>query len=182
MKYLRFKLKILWYGIRANFSLKKELKLTFLLSCFVKLAPDHQVPQDMEMSMQKWELFLFLVHSKLTSKMICARRFTEFSPMIHFTYIFISIIFIFSYTMNFILYCHWTDPRRYKNPTLVMSDIIIIDIGSWDFKPSHCKDSYKYSFFPLAIVQWNALPANAVISPNLVSFKAAVGELQHPKP
>ena len=42
MKYLRFKLKILWYGIRVNFSLKEELKPKFLLSCFVKLAPDVQ--------------------------------------------------------------------------------------------------------------------------------------------
>ena len=41
MKYLRFKLMILWYGIRVNFSLKKELKPKFLLTCFVKLAPDH---------------------------------------------------------------------------------------------------------------------------------------------
>ena len=39
MKYLRFKLKILWYGVKINFSLKKELKPKFLLSCFVKLAP-----------------------------------------------------------------------------------------------------------------------------------------------
>ena len=43
------------------------------------------------------------------------------------------------------------------------------------------KDSYKYSFFPLATVQWNALPENVATSPCLDSFKAAVGELQHPK-
>ena len=39
MKYLRFKLKILLYGIRINFSLKKEFKPKFLLSCIVKLTP-----------------------------------------------------------------------------------------------------------------------------------------------
>ena len=39
MKYLRFQLKILWYGIRVNFPLKKELKPKFLLSSFMKLAP-----------------------------------------------------------------------------------------------------------------------------------------------
>ena len=44
MKYLRFKLKILSYGIRVNFSLKKELKPKFLLSCFVKLGPDEYTP------------------------------------------------------------------------------------------------------------------------------------------
>ena len=44
------------------------------------------------------------------------------------------------------------------------------------------KDRYKYSFFPLAIVQGNALQANVVVSPSLEVFKAAVGELQHPKP
>ena len=44
------------------------------------------------------------------------------------------------------------------------------------------KDYYKYSFFPLAIVQWNALPEEVVCSPNLDIFKAAVGKLQHSKP
>ena len=44
------------------------------------------------------------------------------------------------------------------------------------------KDYYKYSFFPLAIVQWNALPEDVVSSPNLDIFKAAVGKLQHSKP
>ena len=39
------------------------------------------------------------------------------------------------------------------------------------------KDSYKYSFFPLAIVQWNALVGSVVISSGLDSFKAAIGEL-----
>lgn len=44
------------------------------------------------------------------------------------------------------------------------------------------KYSYKYSFFPLAIAQWNTLPENFVTSPSLDLFKAVVGELQHPKP
>ena len=44
------------------------------------------------------------------------------------------------------------------------------------------KDYYKFSFFPLAIVQWNALPEDVVSSPNLDIFKAAVGKLQHSKP
>ena len=44
------------------------------------------------------------------------------------------------------------------------------------------KDYYKYSFFPLAIVQWNALPANVAVAPSLEIFKAAVGQLQHSKP
>ena len=42
MKCLRYKLRILWYGIRVDFSLKEELKPNFLLSCFVKLAPSHK--------------------------------------------------------------------------------------------------------------------------------------------
>ena len=33
---------------------------------------------------------------------------------------------------------------------------------------------YKYSFFPLAIVQWNALPADVACLPDLESFKVAV--------
>ena len=44
------------------------------------------------------------------------------------------------------------------------------------------KDYYKYSFVPLAIVKWNALPANVAVAPSLEIFKAAVGQLQHPKP
>ena len=54
---------------------------------------------------------------------------------------------------------------------------------SMTFRQIHTgKDRYKYSFFPLAVVQWNALPANVVVSPSLEVFKAAVRELQHPKP
>ena len=54
---------------------------------------------------------------------------------------------------------------------------------SMTFRQIHTgKDSYKYSFFPLATVQWNALPENVATSPSPDSFKAAVGELQHPKP
>ena len=41
---------------------------------------------------------------------------------------------------------------------------------------------YKYSFFPLAIVQWNALPENAVCLHDLDSFKVAVSKLQHSRP
>ena len=44
------------------------------------------------------------------------------------------------------------------------------------------KDYYKFSFFPLAIVQWNALPEYVVVSPGPESFKTTIGELQHPKP
>ena len=54
---------------------------------------------------------------------------------------------------------------------------------SMTFRQIHTgKGSYKYSFFPLAIVQWNALPESVVISSSLDSFKADIGELQHPKP
>ena len=54
---------------------------------------------------------------------------------------------------------------------------------SMNFRQLHTgKDCYKYSFFPLAIVQWNALPEYVVVSPGPKSFKTAVGELQHPKP
>ena len=44
------------------------------------------------------------------------------------------------------------------------------------------KDYYKYSFFPLAIVQWNTLPEDVVSSQSLDIFKAAVGKLQRSKP
>ena len=42
------------------------------------------------------------------------------------------------------------------------------------------KDYNRCSFFPLAIVQWNALPAKVAVSPSLEIFKSAVGQLQHP--
>ena len=41
---------------------------------------------------------------------------------------------------------------------------------------------YKYSFFPLAIVQWNALPEAVVSLQDLDSFKVAVSKLQHSRP
>ena len=44
------------------------------------------------------------------------------------------------------------------------------------------KDFYKYSFYPPAIVQWNALPQRVVCLPTIDSFKEAVGGLQHPMP
>ena len=53
---------------------------------------------------------------------------------------------------------------------------------SMTFRQIHTgKNYYKYSFFLLAVVQWNALPASVAVSPSLDVFKAAVGELQHPQ-
>ena len=40
------------------------------------------------------------------------------------------------------------------------------------------KDYYKYSFFPLAIVQWNALPEDVVSSPNLDIGQVGMTSLQ----
>ena len=44
------------------------------------------------------------------------------------------------------------------------------------------RDYYKYSFFPLAVVQWNALPESVAFLPSLEAFKAAVCMLQHSRP
>ena len=44
------------------------------------------------------------------------------------------------------------------------------------------KDFYKYSFYALAIVQWNPLPQHVVCLPTIDSFKEAVGGLQHSRP
>ena len=41
------------------------------------------------------------------------------------------------------------------------------------------RNFYKYTFFPLGIVQWNALPTADVCLPILDAFKDAVGRLQH---
>ena len=43
-------------------------------------------------------------------------------------------------------------------------------------------DYYKYSFSPLAIVQWNALPQSVASSQSLEVFKTAVCKLQHSRP
>ena len=43
-------------------------------------------------------------------------------------------------------------------------------------------DYYKYSFFPLAIVQWNRLPPSIALLPDIDSFRLAVSSLTHPKP
>ena len=44
------------------------------------------------------------------------------------------------------------------------------------------RDYYKYSFYPLAIVQWNALPESVVCLQSLDAFKAAICKLQHSRP
>ena len=41
---------------------------------------------------------------------------------------------------------------------------------------------YKYSFFPLATVEWNAITANFTVAPSLENLKAEVEQLQHLKP
>ena len=51
------------------------------------------------------------------------------------------------------------------------------------FPQLHTSTSYyKYSFFLLAIVQWNALPETVACLPNIDSFTVAVGKLQHTRP
>ena len=41
---------------------------------------------------------------------------------------------------------------------------------------------YKYSFFPLAIHQWNSLPAAIAVLPGLDSFRLKVSTVSHPTP
>ena len=41
---------------------------------------------------------------------------------------------------------------------------------------------YEYSFFPLAIVQWNSLPESVATLQSLDAFKAEVCKLQHSRP
>ena len=43
-------------------------------------------------------------------------------------------------------------------------------------------DYYKYSFYPLAIVQWNRLPSNIALLPSLESFRQAVSSVPHSMP
>ena len=41
---------------------------------------------------------------------------------------------------------------------------------------------YKYSFYPLAVVQWNRLSTNVVVLPTLEQFREAVRSLDHSMP
>ena len=41
-------------------------------------------------------------------------------------------------------------------------------------------DYYKYSFYPLAIVQWNRLPSKIALPPTFEPFKRAVCTISHP--
>ena len=41
---------------------------------------------------------------------------------------------------------------------------------------------YKYSFYPLAIVQWNRLPSHIALLPTLGSFKRAMCAVDHQMP
>ena len=47
---------------------------------------------------------------------------------------------------------------------------------------STSRDYYKYSYFPLAIVQWNAFPQPIACLQSLEAFKTAVCKLQHTRP
>ena len=70
-------------------------------------------------------------------------------------------------------------PQDYMQPTQRYSRYC----HSMTFRQIHTgKDYYEYSFFPLAIVQWNALPASVAVAPSLEIFKAAVGQHQHSNP
>ena len=40
-------------------------------------------------------------------------------------------------------------------------------------------DYYKYSFFPLSVVQWNRLPADVLVLPTLEQFGVTVRSLDH---
>ena len=44
------------------------------------------------------------------------------------------------------------------------------------------KNIYKYSFFPLTIVQWNKLPSSVVSLPSVDQFKMEVSNLTHLRP
>ena len=51
------------------------------------------------------------------------------------------------------------------------------------FRQVHTSADYNNnSFYPLAIVQWNALPEWVVCLPTLDAFKEAVGKLHHFRP
>ena len=41
---------------------------------------------------------------------------------------------------------------------------------------------YKYSFFPLAVWQWNRQPSNVVLLPTLTQFSVAVRSFEHQMP
>ena len=41
---------------------------------------------------------------------------------------------------------------------------------------------YKYTFFPMAIVQWNDLPSSAVLSDDLTTFRSIICNLHHIMP
>ena len=43
-------------------------------------------------------------------------------------------------------------------------------------------DYYKYSFYPLSIVQWNRLPTHIALLPTFDAFKRAVCTVSHPMP
>ena len=44
------------------------------------------------------------------------------------------------------------------------------------------RDYFKYSYFPLTIVQWNALPPDIPLCPTVDSFKEAVCSIEHMSP
>ena len=54
---------------------------------------------------------------------------------------------------------------------------------SLSFRQIHTHvDYYKYSLFPLAVFQWNSLPADIAMLPRLESFRRAIGTISHHLP
>ena len=70
----------------------------------------------------------------------------------------------------------------------IIYGLIAIDMPSYVVLPlrtlrkSQTLDYYKYSLYPLSIVQWNQLPAHIVLMPTFNSFKRAVCTVSHPMP
>ena len=52
----------------------------------------------------------------------------------------------------------------------------------WPSAVHTSKNFYKYSFFPLTLVQWNALTKSVVYLLTFDAFKEEVGKLHHSRP
>ena len=71
----------------------------------------------------------------------------------------------------------WRFSRRQAYKCLVYK--IVLGPVAVPLPPSQQCRYYKYSFFPLANVQWNMLPPNIALLPDLESFRLAISSLTY---
>ena len=73
--------------------------------------------------------------------------------------------------------------RASTDDILIKADSRLRSNHKYKFKTiGSSSDSYKYSFYPRTIIEWNSLLQNIAEAPSLASFKHSLRPAAHPDP